>query len=79
MKPALLVALSLAAIIAITAGSAMAQTADASTRPQPWVQTGDVAFPPPPGAPPPGTHYEWVYSYDHHANYLGHWQVVRDN
>lgn len=69
---------ALAATIAM-AGSAAAQTAASPTRPAPWIQTGDAAYPPPPGEPPAGTHYEWVYSYDHHANYLGHWQLVRDN
>jgi hypothetical protein len=80
MNPVSLVALSLAAAIATTAGSsAMAQTPNASARPAPWVQTGDAAYPPPPTPPPPGTHYEWIFSYDHHANYLGHWQIVRDH
>jgi hypothetical protein len=25
----------------------------------------------------PGPQYRWVYGYDHHANYVGHWQPVR--
>jgi hypothetical protein len=75
----MLLAMILATAITLAAGSAMAQTSAGSTKPAPWVQTGDAAYPPPPGNPPPGTHYEWVFSYDHHANYIGHWQVVRNN
>ena len=77
---ALLPATALALAVAITAGSAVAQMpGGSSARPAPWVQTGDAAYPPPPSAPPAGTHYEWIFSYDRHGNYLGHWQVVRDN
>jgi hypothetical protein len=79
MKPATLAALSLATAIAISAGNVMAQTPPgAATKPAPWVHTSDAAYPPPPEAPP-GMHYEWIFSYDHHANYLGHWQLVRDH
>jgi hypothetical protein len=74
MKALPLAAASLAA--AIASGSAMAQTP--STKMAPWVQTGDAAYPPPPNAPPPGAHYEWVFNYDRHGNYLGHWEIVRD-
>jgi hypothetical protein len=80
MTGASLLAASLAVAIMLTAGSAFAQTAAPSaTRAAPWVQTGDAAYPPPPNAPPAGTHYEWIFSYDRHGNYLGHWQTVRDN
>lgn len=69
-----------AAMIAITVGgSAMAQSPSTSGRAASWVQTGDAAYPPPPNAPPAGTHYEWIFSYDRHGNYLGHWQIVRNH
>lgn len=32
----------------------------------------------PPGAAPPGYHYEWVYSYDHHG-YRAHWEAMRNS
>ena len=66
------------AVTLALAGSASAQSPSGTTRPQPWMQS-DAAYPPPPGQPPAGMHYEWVFSYDHHANYLGHWQLVRNN
>jgi hypothetical protein len=79
MTGASLVAASLAVAIVLTAGNAFAQApAPSATRAAPWVQTGDAAYPPPPNAPP-GMHYEWIFSYDHHANYLGHWQLVRND
>lgn len=73
-----LVAIAVAAAMALTAGKAVAQT-QGSTKAAPWVQTGDAAYPPPPNAPPAGTHYEWIFSYDRHGDYLGHWEVVRNH
>jgi hypothetical protein len=32
----------------------------------------------PPADAPPGYHYEWVYSYDHHG-YRAHWEAVRNS
>jgi hypothetical protein len=78
MKTMSLVA-AVAAVIAVTAGSAMAQLPTAATQSTPYGQVGDAAYPPPPGNPPPGTHYEWIFGYDRHGNYLGHWQAVRNN
>lgn len=34
---------------------------------------------PPPGEAPAGFHYEWLYGYDHHAVYKGHWEPVRNS
>jgi hypothetical protein len=66
----------------LAAGSAFAQTPGTSSAPPATapgsVQTGPAAYPQPPGTPPPGTHYEWIFSYDRHGNYLGHWEAVRD-
>ena len=79
MNTVALAALVAAIAIATAATTAVAQSAGGAAKLAPWVQTGDAAYPPPPDAPPAGTHYEWIFSYDHHGNYLGHWQVVRDN
>jgi hypothetical protein len=72
----------LAAVGCLAASNALAQAPTPSTVPPAsapgWGQTGPAAYPPPPGAPPPGTHYEWIYSYDRHGDYLSHWEVVRD-
>jgi hypothetical protein len=74
-------AASLVAVFAITtAGSAMAQQIPGAPGVQstPYGQTGDAAYPPPPGAAPAGSHYEWIFGYDRHGDYLGHWTLVRD-
>jgi hypothetical protein len=69
----------------LVAGSALRQVPAGSpappapgTPPSGSLQTGTPAYPPPPTAAPPGTHYEWVYSYDRHGDYLGHWVAVRN-
>jgi hypothetical protein len=70
---------ALAAAIAITtAGGAMAQIPNAATQTSPYGQVGDAAYPPPPGEPPAGSHYEWIFGYDRHGDYIGHWTLVRD-
>jgi hypothetical protein len=82
MKAVSLAAASLVAVFAITtAGSAMAQQiipGAPATQSTPYGQTGDAAYPPPPGAAPAGSHYEWIFGYDRHGDYLGHWTLVRD-
>ena len=80
MKAVSLAAASLVAAIAITtAGSAMAQIPTAATQSTPYGQVGDAAYPPPPGPAPAGSHYEWIFGYDRHGDYLGHWTLVRNN
>jgi len=60
-------------------GSALAQGPGAATPPPTTdVQTGTPTYPPPPGAAPAGYHYEWIFNYDRHGDYLGHWRLVRD-
>jgi hypothetical protein len=79
MKVASLTALA-AAIAITTAGSAMAQfPGSAATQSTPYGQVGDAAYPPPPGQAPVGTHYEWIFGYDRHGDYLGHWTLVRNH
>ena len=81
MKAISLSAASLVAALAITtAGSALAQQfpSAAATQSTPYGQVGDAAYPPPPGQAPAGTHYEWIFGYDRHGDYLGHWTLVRD-
>ena len=41
--------------------------------------TPPADFPPPATAAPIGFHYEWVYGYDQHAVYRGHWEAVRNS
>jgi hypothetical protein len=76
----------LALLGGLAATSAFAQVPGPNTAPPPTGgaspfglgQTETPAYPPPPGEPPAGSHYEWIYTYDRHANYLGHWTLVRD-
>ena len=76
MKRVLFAAATLAVIGVATVGSAMAQFANTQTTP--LGQTGDAAYPAPSNPPPVGTHYEWIFGYDRHGTYIGHWEVVRD-
>jgi hypothetical protein len=78
MKAVSLAALA-AAIAITTAGSAMAQFPGTATQSTPYGQVGDSAYPPPPGQAPAGAHYEWIFGYDRHGDYLGHWTLVRDH
>jgi hypothetical protein len=81
MKAVSLAAASLVVAFAITtAGGAMAQQFPAApaTQSTPYGQVGDAAYPPPPGQAPVGMHYEWIFGYDRHGDYLGHWTPVRD-
>ena len=65
--------------IGVLAGGASAQGPSAATPPPTNdAQTGTPAYPPPPGAAPAGYHYEWIFNYDRHGDYLGHWRLVRD-
>jgi hypothetical protein len=41
--------------------------------------TGAAAYPPPPGTPPAGYHYEWIFNYDRHGDYIGHWRLIRNH
>jgi hypothetical protein len=72
-------AISLALLFAAAVALTTADRAMAQSRMLPWLQADEAAYPPPPGEPQAGTHQEWIYTYDHHANYLGHWVAVRNN
>ena len=82
MRRLLLTAATLA--VATGLGAAGASAANI-TQPAPGtVVYGEVpATPPadfpPPAVAPPGFHYVWVYGYDHHAVYKGHWEPVRNS
>jgi hypothetical protein len=65
--------------IGVLAGVAAAQVPGAPTAPLTTdAQTGAPAYPPPPNAAPAGYHYEWIFNYDRHGDYIGHWRLVRD-
>ena len=71
--PAACLALGMAA-----SGAAAQVPGSATPPPTADAPTGTAAYPPPPGEPPAGYHYEWIYNYDRHGNYLGHWRLIRN-
>ena len=64
----------------VMAGSALAQTPDSWPPPSTSgsAQAQNAAYPAPATPPPAGFHYEWIFNYDRHGDYLGHWRMVRD-
>jgi len=72
------------AALAVMGATVIAASAANFTPPPPGtpVYGPVVAAPPagevPPTYAPPGYHYEWVYSYDHHG-YRAHWEAVRNS
>ena len=61
----------------LMAGNALAQASEAWPPPAGSdAQGGTAAYPPPTTPAPPGSHYEWIFNYDRHGNYLGHWRAV---
>jgi hypothetical protein len=74
-----------AAALAVTGAAGVANAWAANFTPPPPgtpIYGPLVAAPPtgevPPADAPPGYHYEWVYSYDHHG-YRAHWEAVRNS
>jgi hypothetical protein len=69
--------------IAISLGAVGASAANFAPPAPGTVVYGELPATPPAGfvAPPTpaGFHYQWVYGYDHHAVYKGHWEPVRNS
>jgi len=81
MKRIVLVAATAAVIGATAVTAAVAGNIPSSAPGTPVY--GPLATNPPAGevAPtdaPPGYHYVWVYSYDHHG-YRAHWEAIRNS
>jgi hypothetical protein len=65
-------------------GAVGASAANIAQPPPGTVLYGPVqATPPagmvPPGAAPPGYHYEWIYGYSREGVYKAHWEPVRNS
>ena len=80
MNRFLLTATALVLAGGLGTGAAMAQEATAGTEPGQPVYGAPAGVPPAGAVPPaalPGFRYQWVYGYDQHAIYRGHWEAVR--